>query len=262
SVNEEFGEGTIETSIGFIGVQPSSFPVNTIFLWTSGPHEAVMMVKLAEGTDRFEVQDRLRQRIPELAAGTDVTFEAPDLVSQVMSFGSPTPVQIAVTSTNLAANKEYADALVAELQSIPSLRDVQLGELLAYPTVEINVDRYRAAQLGVTMRDVGRALAPATWSSRFTTPVYWADPKSGIAYQVQVEIPQSQMQSIQDVANLPVKHGGRAATLVGDVADITKGTAVGEYHRYNMQRMVTITANVEGEDLGSASQSIREVLAG
>jgi multidrug efflux pump subunit AcrB len=262
SVNDEFGEGTIETSLGFIGVQPSSFPVNTIFLWTSGPHEAVMKVKLAAGANSVEVKDRLRQRIPELAPGTDVTFEAPDLVSQVMSFGAPTPVQIAVTSTNLAENRKYAESLVEQLKGIASLRDVQLGELLDYPTVQINVDRERAAQLGVTMRDVGRALAPATWSSRFTTPVYWADPNSGIAYQVQVEIPQSQMQSLEDVANLPVKFGGAGATLVGDVADITKGSAAGEYHRYNMQRMVTVTANIEGEDLGTAGQKIRDVIAG
>jgi multidrug efflux pump subunit AcrB len=262
SVNEEFGEKTIDTSLGFIGVQPSSFPVNTIFLWTSGPHEAVMKVKLAEGTNSFEVQDRLRQRIPELAPGTDVTFEAPDLVSQVMSFGAPTPVEIAVMSTDLEANKEYAEALVTELKAITSLRDVQLGELLEYPTVEINVNRERAARLGVTMQDVGRALAPATWSSRFTTPVYWADPNSGIAYQVQVEIPQSQMQSLESVADLPVKHGGAGATLVGDVADVTKGVAVGEYHRYNMQRMVTVTANIAGDDLGSAGERIREVIAG
>ena len=262
SVNREFGEGTIRTSLGFIGVQPSSFPVNTIFLWTSGPHEAVMKVKLAEGTNSVDVQDRLRRRIPELAPGTEVTFEAPDLVSQVMSFGAPTPVEIAVMSTDLAANRQYAETLVAELKTIPTLRDVQLGELLEYPTVEINVDRERAARLGVTMRDVGRALAPATWSSRFTTPVYWADPKSGIAYQVQVEIPQSEMQSLDSVAGLPITHGGSGTTLLGDVADITTGVAAGEYHRYNMQRMVTVTANIQGEDLGSAGEKIRQAIAG
>lgn len=262
SLNEEFGEEAVETSIGFVGVQPSSYPINTIFLWTSGPHEAVLMVKLREqaAVSQFEIQDRLRQRIPEIAPGTDVTFEAPDLVSQVMSFGSPTPIEIAVAGSNLAENKSYADEILAELRKIPSMRDVQLGELLEYPTVEINVDRERAAQLGVSVADVGRALAPATWSSRFTKPVYWADPKTGIAYQVQVEIPQAQIRSLEDVANLPVKANGTVATMVGDLAHVTLGTAVGEYHRYNMQRMVTITANVEGEDLGGATQKIHAAL--
>ena len=262
SVNREFGEGTIQKSIGFIGVQPSSFPVNTIFLWTSGPHEAVMKLKLAPGADRFAVQERLRRTIPQLAPGAEVTFEAPDLVSQVMSFGAPTPVEIAVTGSDLEANERYARLLLAELSQIPSLKDVQLGELLDYPAVDIRVDRQRAAQLGVTVADVGRALAPATWSSRFTTPVYWADPASGIAYQVQVEIPQARIQSLQDVAGLPVKSTPAGAVLVGDVADVGKGAAVGEYHRYNMQRMVTITANIEGEDMGAASRKIRRAIDG
>jgi len=112
----------------------------------------------------------------------------------------------------------------------------------------------------VSVEQVGRALAPATWSSRFTTPVYWADPKSGIAYQVQVEIPQSMIQSLEDVARVPVKSGASVPTLVGDVADVSFGEAVGEYHRYNMQRMVTVTANVVGRDLGTAAADIRRAL--
>ncbi len=262
SIDEEFGGHAVETSIGFVGVQPSSYPINTIFLWTSGPHEALLMVRLRQqaGVGQFEVQDRLRRRVPEVAPGTQVTFEAPDLVSQVMSFGSPTPVEIAVAGSDLAQNQAYARQIVTELQKMPSLRDVQLGELLEYPTVQITVDRERAAQLGVSVEDVGRALAPATWSSRFTRPVYWADPKTGIAYQVQVEIPQAEIRSLEDVARLPVGANGQVATMVGDVADVTLGTAVGEYHRYNMQRMVTITANVEGEDLGRAMRKVQAAL--
>jgi multidrug efflux pump subunit AcrB len=141
------------------------------------------------------------------------------------------------------------------------LRDVQLGELLDYPTLDIQVDRERAAQLGVTVADVGRALAPATWSSRFTTPVYWADPSSGIAYQVQVETPQSKITSVEDVAGLPVKGNHSSPTLLREVARIVEGHAYGEYHRNNMQRMITVNANVVGADLGSAAARISSALA-
>ena len=263
AVEEAAGEGNVETSIAFIGVQPSSFPVNLIVLWTGGPHEAVVRIALKSdaGISTGEIEEELRRRLPEIAPGTDVTFEAPDLVSQVMSFGAPTPIEIAIASPNLDQNKVWARQAVDELRKIESLRDVQLGELLEYPSVEINVDRERAAQLNVTMEEVGKALAPATWSSRFTTPVYWADPKSGIAYQIQVEIPQSMISSLEDVENIPVRTAKAGPTLVGDVADVTFGEAVGEYHRYNMQRMVTITANVVGEDLGAAAGKVRSVLA-
>ena len=212
------------------------------------------------GIPTTRVEEELRKRVSQLAPGTQIAFESPDLVSQVMSFGAPTPIEIAVAGPNLADSESYAREVVSRLDAIDYLRDVQVGELLSYPSVEINVDRRRAAQLDVSVEQVGRALAPATWSSRFTTPVYWADPKSGIAYQVQVEIPQSMIQSLEDVARVPVKNGASVPTLVGDVADVSFGEAVGEYHRYNMQRMVTVTANVVGRDLGTAAADIRLAL--
>ncbi|MGH9628024.1 MAG: efflux RND transporter permease subunit, partial [Bryobacteraceae bacterium] len=262
-IRRQVGEENVLSSLGFIGVQPSAFPVNLIFLWTSGPHEAVMQVAIKPdaGVSSAELQDRLRKRIPEIAPGTTVSFEAADLVSQVMSFGAPTPVEIAITSPNLATNRKYAGSIVAQLNQIDTLRDVQLGELLEYPTVDITVDRERAGQLGLSVSEVGRAVSPATWSSRFTTPVYWADPRSGIAYQIQVEVPQSQVTSIDDLRRIPVKGSELAPTLLGDVADFEYGTMFGEYHRYNMQRMVTVNANVRGSDLDHVASQISSVLA-
>ena len=262
-IRRQVGEDNVESSLAFVGVQLSSFPVNLIFLWTSGPHEAVMRVavKPEAGISTAELQERLRRRIPEISPGAAVTFEAADLVSQVMSFGAPTPVEVAVASPNLQTNREYAETIVGELRRIPTLCDLQLGELLEYPTVDIQVDRDRAGQLGVTVSDVGRAPGPATGSSRFTTPVYWADPRSGIAYQVQVELPQSRISSLEDLRSIPVKNHGAAATLLRDVAAVSDGNMLGEYHRFNMQRMVTVTANVEGADLGGVASEISSALA-
>ncbi len=262
AIRDEVGPENVERSLAFVGVQPSSFPVNLIFLWTGGPHEAVMLVDLKQdaGISTAEVQERLRQQLPAIAPGATVTFEAADLVSRVMSFGAPTPIEVAVSSADLEVNRTYANSIVEKLREIPSLRDVQVGELLNYPTLDIDVDRERAAQLGVTVADVGRALAPATWSSRFTTPVYWADPKSGIAYQVQVETPQARVSSIDDIASLPVKANHVSPTLLRDVASVAEGTAYGEYHRINMQRMLTVNANVAGSDLGSAAADISSAL--
>jgi multidrug efflux pump subunit AcrB len=262
AVSQEVGPENVETSLAFVGVQPSSYPVNLIFLWTGGPHEAILLIdlKAEAGISTAELQERLRQRLPEVAPGVSVTFEAADLVGQVMSFGAPTPIEIAVAGADLEANRSYAGLIVEKLRSIGSLRDVQLGELLDSPTLAIEIDRERAAQLGVTVSDVGRALAPATWSSRFTTPVYWADPKSGIAYQVQVETPQARIASIEDVAGLPVKANHVSPTLLRDVATVAEGRAYGEYHRNNMQRMITVNANVTGADLGSAAREIASAL--
>ncbi len=263
AIREEAGADNVNTSLGFVGVQPSSYPINSIFLWTSGPHEAVMLVSLKpeSGVSTAALQERLRQRLPQIAPGLTVTFEAADLVSQVMSFGAPTPVEVAITGANLAASRGYAERVLAELRKVSTLRDLQIGELLEYPTLSVQVDRERAAQLGLTVRDVGRSLVTATSSSRFVEPNYWADPNTGIAYQVQVEMPQARIASAEDLTNVPLTLNGEARPLVGDVAAVVPGTAVGEYHRYNMQRMVTITANVATEDLRGAGEAVAATLA-
>jgi len=255
------GRDNIVSSLAFAGVQPSSFPVNLIYLWTGGSHEAIIQVELKRPVERY-LEDEFRQRVAAVAPGTRISFEAADLISQVMSFGAPTPVEIAVTGANLSANRQYADSIAAALRQIGSLRDVQLGELLDYPAVNIQVDRERASQLGVSVAEVGRALGPATWSSRFTNPIYWADPRSGIAYQVQVELPQSEIRSMEDLRRIPVKrNSGSTPALLGDVAAVEYGQTSGEYHRLNMQRMITVNANIHNTDLESASQQVSAALA-
>jgi multidrug efflux pump subunit AcrB len=147
------------------------------------------------------------------------------------------------------------------LAKISTLRDLQYGQALDYPVLQVQIDRERAGQLGVTVEEVGRSLVAATSSSRFVTPNYWADPNSGVAYQVQVEVPQHTMSSVEDVMNVPVMQNGAARPLLGDVARVSQATSIGEYVRYNQQRMITLTANVSGQDLGTASQEVFAAVA-
>jgi multidrug efflux pump subunit AcrB len=207
------------------------------------------------------LQETLRGKIDAIASGAVVSFEAADLVNQVMSFGSPTPIEVAVTGANLTTSRGYADRLRAEMAKVPMLRDLQFGQALDYPVRRVQIDRERAGQLGVTVEEIGRSLVAATSSSRFVTPNYWADPNSGIAYQVQVEVPQHTMSSTEDILNVPVMQNGAARPLLGDVATVSQDTAVGEYNRYNQQRMITLTANVHGSDLGTASDEVFDAVA-
>ena len=258
AIRNAAGPGNVALTLCYVGTQPPSYPVNTIHLWTSGPHEAVIRAALTRGS-RVRVRDlqeRLRRRLPALFPGCQFSFEAGDLVNQIMNFGAPTPVEVAISGPSLAADREFADKVMVGMRALPSLRDLQFGQPLDYPSLDVEVDRERAAQLGVTMDQVGRALVAATSSSRFVTPNYWRDPASGVAYQVQVEIPESRTASIQDVQNVPVMPAGALRPLVGDVARVAYGTTVGEYDRYNMQRMVTITGNFAGEDLGRAAAQV------
>ncbi len=257
------GPRNVAITLGFVGTQPPNYPVNTIYLWTSGPHEGVLRVALRSGSRMpvGELEERLREVLTQKFPDAQFSFESGDVVSQIMNFGAPTPVEVAISGPNLAANRSFAEKVRAETSRIGSLRDLQYGQPLDYPSLEVEVDRERAGQLGVTIEQVGRSLVAGTSSSRYVAPNYWRDPASGIAYQVQVEIPQSEIHSPQDVENIPVMPGGAAPRpLVGDVARVAYGTSVGEYDRYNMQRMVTLTANVAGEDLGRAAARVASAL--
>ena len=167
-----------------------------------------------------------------------------------MSFGSGKPIEVAVSSPNFADSRTFAAKVKAELAKIPSLRDLDYVQTLNYPTVEVQVDRERAGLSGVTSEEVAQSLVAATSSSRFVVPNYWRDPTNGVGYQVQVEIPQARMDSVQEVGLVPVKRTPHGQLLLRDVAEVVEGSMPGEYDRYNMRRVVSMTANIEGEDLG------------
>jgi multidrug efflux pump subunit AcrB len=233
-----------------------------IHLWTSGPHEAVLRVALRKGSGLAlePFKERLREKLPaDLPPGTGLSFEAGDVVGQILNFGASTPIEVAVGGADLAANRAHAEKVRAELARLAFLRDLQFGQPLDYPTVAVKLDRERAGQLGVTAQQVGRAMVAATSSRRFTQPVYWRDPKSGVAYQVQVEMPQSSLASLEDLESVPVSGDG-ASTRLGDVARLERGAMPGEYYRYNMQRTVTSSANVVGTDLGRAASEVEAAL--
>jgi Cation/multidrug efflux pump len=260
-IKDEAGPENVAISSAYIGVQPAQYPVNTIYLFTSGPHEAVMLVAL-KPTARFhgeELKERLRTRLSRELPGTTFSFEAGDIVSQVMSFGSPTPIEVAVQGLNLAADRTFAEKLRAQLQKVPSLRDLEYAQPLDYPTLNVNINRDRAGQMGLTVASVAKSLVAATSSSRFTEPNFWRDPASGNGFQIQVEIPQSRMASIEDVQNLPVL-AGNSQMFLGDLAEVKDGMTAGEIDRYNGQRVVSLTANIHGKILSEAAGEVKAAI--
>lgn len=162
---------------------------------------------------------------------------------------------------DFAATRTFATKVRDELAKVPSLRDLQYGQALDYPAIQVNVNRQMAGQLGVTVEDVGRSYAAATSSSRFVAPNYWADPRTGIAFQVQVQVPQPRMQTLEDLRVVPVRGNGTATPLLGDLARIDNATIVGEYDRVNGQRMVTLTASIAGEDVGRVRTQVQDAIA-
>jgi multidrug efflux pump subunit AcrB len=261
-IKKEAGPENIQITLGFIGVHAPSYPINLVYLWNGGSEEGVLQVQLkpAAPISVEALKERLRKTFAEQMPNVSFSFEPSDILSRVMSLGSPTPIEVAVSGPSPTANREFAEKVKDKLQRLASLRDVQFGQSLDYPTVDVAVDRERAGIMGVKMADVSRSLVAATSSSRFTVPNYWADPNSGVAYQLQVQVPQARMSSLDEAENLPVTYRNGQAVLLRNIARVSEGTTVGQYERYNMQRMITVTANLAGADLGSVSGQVAQAI--
>ena len=265
-VKQKIGEKKVAMTLGYIGTVPASFPINSVYHFSRGPEEGLLRIALKpkSGISTEAMKEELRREFLDRFPTVRFSFEPADIISEVMSFGSPTPIEIAARGGSLDENHEYIGKVQTALGKLPAIRDMQVVQARDYPTVEIKVDREKAGLSGTTVSQVARSIVTATSSSRFVVPNYWPDPKTGIGYQVQVEIPQPQLDSIEDLGAVPIQRSSGAASgqslLLRDVASLMDGKSHGEYDRYNMKREISLTANIVGDDLGAVSQQITHVL--
>jgi multidrug efflux pump subunit AcrB len=262
-IRREIGAQNVGMTLGFVGVQNAQYPINTIYLWTSGPEEAFLQVQLDRraAISLADFEERLRLKLSREVPSVRYSFEPSDIVSRVMSFGAPTPVEVAVSGPDFTKTRPFAEKVQTALTGVSSLRDLGFGQELDYPAVKVDIDRQLAGMLGVTADQVGKSLTEATSSSRFTVPNFWADPKSGVGYQVQVEVPPQRMDSLEEVRNIPISRSQGVQIDLRNVADVKQGMVLGEYDRYNQQRMLTLQANIAGEDLGGVAGQISQAIA-
>lgn len=259
AVGDVVGHDKIRLTLGYVGTVPASFPINSVYQFSRGPEEAILRIALkpGSGVSTESMKVKLRESLAQKFPGVRFSFEPADIVSEVMSFGSATPIEVAVRGGSLAENREFLNRLQQEWSGIPALRDIQIVQALDYPTIDVKIDREKAGLSGATMNQVSRSVLAATSSSRFVVPNYWPDPKSGVGYQVQVEIPQPAMSSLDDLGTVPVLHKSDSAPLLlRDVAKISAGTMPGQFDRYNMKRELSLAANIVGADLGSVASQV------
>lgn len=250
----------VDISSAFVGTQPSSYPVNLIHLWTSGPHEAVIRINLKSGasTRIASFKENLREAVKNKLPAVALSFEPGDLVDQVINLGSTNPVELAVQGRDFNQTRKVAERLLSKLKGISYLRDAQIATPLDYPGVKIEIDRVKAGQLNLNADDIGKSMVAATSSSRFTQPSYWLDKATGTAYQVQVEYPQFVMNSTDDIEGIPVSQD--PPVYLRDVASWRMTTTPGEYDRLNQQRFITLTANIHDQDLGTAINAVNSAV--
>jgi multidrug efflux pump subunit AcrB len=227
-----------------------------------GPGDADIMVSLADNhRPTAEYIHDLRLMLPKRFPGVIFSFVPADIVTQILNFGLPAPIDIQVVGRNLVANRRFASGLLTRLAQVPGIADLRVHQEFNQPRLHLSVDRTRAAQLGVTQRDVATNLLISLSGSSQTTPTFWLNPTTGVSYAIATQTPQYQLSSLQDLANIPIAgaEGSRSPTMEG-VASVTResGTLVASH--YNVTPVIDIYGAVQGRDLGSVSREIGPIL--
>ncbi|MBN8823186.1 MULTISPECIES: efflux RND transporter permease subunit [unclassified Spirosoma] len=261
-ISDIVGPQNIAISSAFVGMTPSSYGTSALYVFNAGPHEAVLQVNLSEDykvESLDALKEQVRQRIRQKMPNVRLSFEPIDLTDKIMSQGAQTPIEILVGGKDLIEGQHYANRLLTRLREIPYLRDLRINQPLSYPTVSVKVDRERAAQLGLSTDEISKSLVAATSSSRFTAKNLWLDQSKGFAYQVQIQLEQDQMKSVADIQAIPLVKGQLRPTL-GDVATITPTTIPGQYDRIGPRRIITVSANINNRDLGTATRDVQAAI--
>ncbi|WP_367913042.1 efflux RND transporter permease subunit [Leadbetterella sp. DM7] len=261
SIKEIVGPENVSITSAYVGSHPQLFSVSPIYLFMAGSHEAVIQVALNPdySTSLDNLKDRIREKARSINPEMRLSFEPIELTEKILSQGSPTPIEVRFSGRNKSVNEEFARKVEKELKKISLLRDVQIGQSTRYPALNIQIDRVRAAQLGLDINEISRSLTAALSSSRYTEKNLWTDVGAGYSYGVQVQIPENMMNSKAEIAAIPLKKGANRPNL-GDVATITESYTYGEVDNLGAMPMLTVTANLNNTDLGTASAEVQKVI--
>ena len=248
----------LQVTSALVGQHPGQFSTSPIYLFMSGPQEAVLQVALKEDykENLDDLKERFRERMKDSMPDVRLSFEPIELTDKILSQGSPTPIEVRIEGKNKKLNVQYANKVIDKLKQISYLRDIQLAQPVNYPAINIDIDRTRAAQMGVDVSDISRSLIASTSSSRYTEKNVWIDPKSNQSYSVQVQIPENLMTSVNDIKEIPVL-SNEARPVLGDVADIKQDTTFGENDNLGALPFVSVTANLNNKDLGTATKDVQ-----
>ncbi|HTH83040.1 MAG TPA: efflux RND transporter permease subunit [Mucilaginibacter sp.] len=251
----------VKITSGYIGLIPSSFGSSNLYVFNTGTHEAVLQVNLDENykVNMDELKDALRKNIAYALPGVRISFEPIDMTEKIMSQGASTPIQVQVAGKNMEQIEAFSYKVLAKMKAIPYLRDVQIDQPLRFPVVSITLDRLKLAQFGLNVKDVSRSVTASTSSSRFTEKNLWLDDKSAYTYQVQVQVPEYVMNTMDELKEIPLVRGQSSPTLA-DVADFKTTYVPGEYDRSGPRRFLTVSANINKKDLGTATADVQKAL--
>src|SRR5690242_14776733 len=263
AIREILPPGEIATMVDNLGMPVSGINMTYNNTGVIGPQDGDIQIKLVEGhgpTAHYVAE--LRKQLPERFPGFTFSFLPADIISQILNFGAPSPIDVQVRTSDLAAGFDHANKLLARIRTIPGIVDARIQQARNAPVFAVDIDRTRAQYVGLTTRDVTNSLVVNLAGSGQVAPTYWLNQNTGITYNIVMQTPQYRLDSLSSLSNLPIM--APAATslqVLGGFADIHRDVANAVVSQYDLQNMVQVYAAVQGRDLGAVAADVRKVVA-
>jgi len=228
---------------------------------TIGNADGEIQIKLVEGHRPTRDYIRtLREELPARFPGTTFSFLPADIVSQILNFGAPAPIEVQIRGPHLGENFAYAEKLLHRLRHIPGLVDARIQQSLNAPSFNVDVDRTRAQYVGITERDVTNSMVVNLAGSGQVQPTYWLNPANGVSYGIVLQTPEYQVDSLNALRNLPITAPGAPPQTLGAIADIKRVATPAVYSQYDIQPVIQLYATTQDRDLGAVAADVQKAL--
>ncbi len=263
TLRQEIPKEELVTILDNIGLAYSSINNSYSTSGTIGTSDAEILVSLNQEKHRptAEYVKHLREELPQLYPGVEFFFQPADIVSQILNFGLPSPIDIQIVGKNQAQNYQLAQSLANNIRHVPGAADVHVQQMMNSPEIRLNVDRTRAQQVGLEQRDVAQNLLVSLSGSSQTTPTFFLNRENGVTYNVTVQTPEYKMDSLEALMNTPVASArSPAPQVLANLATITPGVTPTVVSHYNILPVMDVYASVQGRDLGGVARDTRKIV--
>jgi multidrug efflux pump subunit AcrB len=261
-IRRQIPQKEVITILDNIGLPYSGINLSYSNGGTIGTSDAEILVNLSPNhRPTSEYVHKLRDRLPPQFPGVEFFFQPADIVSQILNFGMPSPIDIQLVGPNYAQNYVIAQSIANRLRHVPGAVDVHVQQLMNDPTLFLDVNRVRAQQVGISERDVAQNLLVSLSSSFQTSPTFWLNPKNGVSYSLAVQTPQYKVDNLQSLMNIPVSNGTSQTEVLANLATVSPQTSPAEVSHYNVAPAVDVYASVDGRDLAGVAKDTQKMIA-
>jgi multidrug efflux pump subunit AcrB len=263
TLRDEVPEGQLQTILDNIGLPNSGINQSYSSNGTMGTSDAEILIALdpEHHPPAAGLMRHLREVLPEKFPGVEFFFQPADIVTQILNFGLPAPIDVQIMGTDMYGSYDIAQQIANKMRHVPGTADVHVQQLLSLPTLHMDIERTRVTQVGLTARDVAQSALVSLSGSFQTSPNFWLNPKNEVTYQIAVQSPQYRMTNMQDLLNIPV-NSQQGPELMGNLVQMTPATRAASVNHYNVVPVIDVYASTQDRDLGAVAAETDKIIDG